>query len=75
MGIVEAHFSDIRIVIADFTTFAAQPIDDRQRRTLAHVVDVLFIRDAKEQHARTLHRFAIVVQAVRYELHHVFRHP
>ena len=54
--------------------FLAQPIDDRQRRTLTHVVDVFLISHAQQQHAGTVHRFAIVIQSIGDELHDVLRH-
>src|SRR5205814_10030093 len=56
------------------TTLSAQAIDDRKRRALAHVVDVLLISHAQQQHARAFHRFPIVVQAVRNKLDHMLRH-
>ena len=74
VGIAESQLAHKRIVIAHVASFAAQTIDNRKRRALAHVVDVPLISHAQHQEPRTLHRFAIVVQSVRHKLHDMFRH-
>src|SRR3989441_10371446 len=48
--IVEAGLFDERIVIAHPGASGAQPGHDRQRRTLAHIIDVLFVSHAQHQH-------------------------
>src|SRR5436853_5312929 len=67
----EANFRDERIVIADTCSLSSQQINDRKRRTLAHVVDVLLISHAQKQHSRPLQRLLRLVQSVRNQLHDV----
>src|SRR5882762_1026626 len=64
VGVVKTELMNERIVIADCAPLAAQSVDNRKRRTLAHVVDVSFISHAQNQNPGAVHRFAIIVQTV-----------
>ena len=48
MRIIETNLRDKRIVVANIRSLRSQPIDDRQRRTLANVVDILLVRNAEQ---------------------------
>jgi hypothetical protein len=73
--LVEPDFVDEGVVVADDGALRAQPVDDREGRRLAHVVDVALVGHADDEHPRAVERLALAVEAVGDELDDVLRHP
>src|SRR5262249_60670819 len=72
--IVKSQMADKRIVITNVASFLPQSIDDRERWTFAHIIDVFLVRDTQQQDSRAIHGLTGIVQSVRHKLHHVLRH-
>ena len=54
---VEIEKWNERIVIGDDGAAKTQPVDDRDRRALARIRDVILVRDTDDENARIAHGF------------------
>src|ERR1051325_6225027 len=71
---VLAELRDVRIVITNLRALLLQQTDHIECRTLAHVVDILFVSDAEHQHSAAVHRFSLLVQRLCHFAYYDNRH-
>src|SRR5262249_16345256 len=62
------------VMVADVRTLGPQQLNDRERRGLTKIIDILLIGDAENQHARTVYRLVSVVHTGGHSLQDMTRH-
>ena len=61
-------------MVTNDSTPVPQPIDNRNRRALTCVRDVIFVGDTDHENARVAHGLRIVVKRLRDEIHDIVGH-
>src|SRR5271165_2974717 len=77
LQVVLAAFANewkVGIVIADLGSVFLQQFDNGERRRLAQIVDIFFVRHTQHQHAGAIHRLLVAVQRAGHGRQNVVGH-